>query len=311
MHINMAPFTLNMAPFALALALLLVLFRAAPIHSTTVLPDSSTAVRTITDENWKQILVGEWLVKFYAPWCPACRAMHGTWAEVGAWANTQDISIGAVDVTQQTALNGRFLISSLPTIYHIRDGEFRVYDGSRSAQDFTSFLLEAKWKKLDPVPSWKSPNGPLMGGVSSVYGLSVHLKDLHEQLSGGYGFPQWMVILLFVVGIISLGLILGFVMVFIGDWMWPEPEYIATMRATVKPKEKKPDPNDGATGAGDTDDDRQTDDADLTSTEERISLTDEEEILKNVSEPPVAAADADAGGMELRQRKMKSEEDTS
>lgn len=297
-----------MARFALALPLLIFLFRSVPILSSTVLPESSTAVRTITDENWKQILVGEWLVKFYAPWCPACRAMHGTWAEVGAWANTQDLSIGAVDVTQQTALNGRFLISSLPTIYHIRDGEFRVYEGSRSAQDFTSFLMEAKWKKLDPVAPWKSPTGPLMGAVSSIYGFSVHLKDLHEQLSGGYGLPQWMVILLFVVGIISLGLILGFVMVFIGDWLWPEPEYIATMRATVKPKEKKPE-DDATAGAGDTDDDRQTDDADLTSTEERISLTDEEEILKNVSDPAVVAADA--GGMELRQRKMKLEEDTS
>lgn len=297
-----------MARIALALPLLIFLFRSVPIRSTTVLPESSTAVRTITDENWKQILVGEWLVKFYAPWCPACRAMHGTWAEVGAWANTQDLSIGAVDVTQQTALNGRFLISSLPTIYHIRDGEFRVYEGSRSAQDFTSFLMEAKWKKLDPVPAWKSPTGSLMGAVSSIYGFSVHLKDLHEQLSGGYGLPQWMVILLFVVGIISLGLILGFVMVFIGDWLWPEPEYIATMRATVKPKEKKPE-DDATAGAGDTDDDRQTDDADLTSTEERISLTDEEEILKNVSDPAVVATDA--GGMELRQRKMKLEEDTS
>ena len=212
--------------------------------ATTVLPASSTAVFTITDENWQQILDGEWMVKFYAPWCPACRALKQTWADVGAWSKSQDLSIGSVDVTQQIALNGRFLISSLPTIYHIRDGEFRVYDGQRDVTDFTTFVTEKKWEKIDPVAAWKSPTGMLMGGVANIYGFSIHLKNWHDQLQGTHGLPQWLIIILFGVAIITLGLILGFLMVFIGDWLWPENEYELMQRQLEKmtaAKKKKDD----------------------------------------------------------------------
>ncbi len=33
----------------------------------------SASVIDVTDTNWRQIMEGEWLLEFSAPWCPACQ----------------------------------------------------------------------------------------------------------------------------------------------------------------------------------------------------------------------------------------------
>ncbi|WP_409286204.1 thioredoxin domain-containing protein, partial [Pseudomonas aeruginosa] len=37
-------------------------------------------VRVLTDENWTSLLEGEWMMEFYAPWCPACQNLQPEWA---------------------------------------------------------------------------------------------------------------------------------------------------------------------------------------------------------------------------------------
>jgi len=210
-------------------------------------------VISITDSNWKSILEGEWMVKFYAPWCPACRQLQPTWDKLAEWADARDVSIGAVDVTQQLGVNGRFMITALPTIYHIRDGKFRAYSGDRAMDDFTSFIQEEQWIKIDPIPSWKSPTGYLMGGLSKIFGLSVYLKDWHDHMSSDYGLPQWGVVSLFALTVLAVGLLLGAVLVFIGDWMWPDNYEYAQQPTTTIIKTPTKDETQL------TDEDRQTD----------------------------------------------------
>lgn len=105
----------------------------------------SGAEKVLTNENWREILQGEWMVKFYAPWCPACRAMSTTWKEFAIWARkSKSLSVGSVDVTEQGELNGRFMVTSLPTIYHVKDGEFRQYKSTRTLKDFREFIVDKK-----------------------------------------------------------------------------------------------------------------------------------------------------------------------
>ncbi len=57
-------------------------------------------------------------VPSFAPWCPACRALHPTWVDFSDW--TEDLSldgVATVDVTKNPGLSGRFLVTALPTIY--------------------------------------------------------------------------------------------------------------------------------------------------------------------------------------------------
>ncbi|KAG2457464.1 TMX1 protein, partial [Polypterus senegalus] len=58
-------------------------------------------IRVISDNNWKDILEGEWMIEFYAPWCPACQQLQKEWADFAEWGEDLDVNIAKVDVTEQ------------------------------------------------------------------------------------------------------------------------------------------------------------------------------------------------------------------
>ena len=182
----------------------------------------------VTDQNWEQILTGEWMLKFYAPWCPACRAMEDTWHKLATWThdNTENqVQVGDIDVTAQVALNGRFMITKLPTIYHVVDGVFRQYTAKRELEDFILFVGNEEWKELSPVSSWTSPTSFIMSSMSRLFTFSMELKSWHSHLSTEHGFPQWLSMLLFGTLIILVGLLLGIVFVLASDYFWGPPQY--------------------------------------------------------------------------------------
>ncbi|KAJ8970199.1 hypothetical protein NQ314_001346 [Rhamnusium bicolor] len=127
------------------------------------------SVVELNEGNWSEILKGEWMVEFYAPWCPACKALDQKWKEFAGLSPGLGIKVGAVDVTTSPGLSGRFMVTALPTIFHVINGEFRQYKGSRDKDSFTSFVEEKKWEQVDAVPSWKSPNSVQMSIVSSFF----------------------------------------------------------------------------------------------------------------------------------------------
>ncbi|GFW45727.1 thioredoxin-related transmembrane protein 1 [Trichonephila clavipes] len=69
------------------------------------------------------MLTGEWMVEFYAPWCPACQQLQPLWKEYGEWSDDLGIKVGSVDVTLNPGLSGRFMIAALPTIF-----QWPIYD---------------------------------------------------------------------------------------------------------------------------------------------------------------------------------------
>ncbi|EPY74402.1 hypothetical protein CB1_002050001 [Camelus ferus] len=58
-------------------------------------------VRVITDKNWKELLEGEWMIEFYAPWCPACQNLQPEWESFAEWGEDLEVNIAKVDVTEQ------------------------------------------------------------------------------------------------------------------------------------------------------------------------------------------------------------------
>lgn len=177
------------------------------------------------DKNWDRMLEGEWMVKFYAPWCPACRAMEETWNDFAKWGAQSDIKVGSVDVTSEPALNGRFMITALPTIYHVINGEFRQYTSARDLEDFKEFISTGKWKDVATVSSWTSPTSFMMSSISRLFSFSMDLKSYHNSLNNDYGFPTWLSMLLFGLLIITIGLFLGMGLVLASDYIWGPPKY--------------------------------------------------------------------------------------
>ena len=76
------------------------------------------AIHEITNENFHQTLQGEWMVKFYAPWCPACRNMVSDWKKFSEYVEPLGVKVGDVDITKESLLNGKFMVTALPTIFH-------------------------------------------------------------------------------------------------------------------------------------------------------------------------------------------------
>merc|ERR1712004_228164 len=121
------------------------------------------------------------MVKFYAPWCPACKALAPTWERVAGWSEDLEINVAHCDVTENPGLSGRFMVTSLPTIFHVKDGEFRVYKGSREENRIISFVDDQEWKNLELVPWYLNPNSFHMAAVGKFFQMAMQLqvRNLH------------------------------------------------------------------------------------------------------------------------------------
>lgn len=175
----------------------------------------------LNEDNWRTVLDKEWMIEFYAPWCPACKNLAPAWRKLGEWSNDIGIKTAQIDVTTSPALSGRFLVTALPTIFHVINGEFRQYRGPRDADSLLSFVEEQKWKELEPVSTWKHPDSAQMAVVSYFFKLSHYLKEVNNVMLIDYGMPPWLTYVLFAIVTILLGALLGLILVSIIDLIFP------------------------------------------------------------------------------------------
>ncbi|KAF6133414.1 thioredoxin related transmembrane protein 1 [Phyllostomus discolor] len=178
-------------------------------------------VRVVTDENWRELLEGEWMIEFYAPWCPACQNLQPEWESFAEWGEDLEVHVAKVDVTEQPGLSGRFIITALPTIYHCKDGEFRRYQGPRTKKDFINFVSDREWKSIEPVSSWFGPGSILMSSMSALFQLSMWIRTCHNYFIEDLGLPVWGSYTVFALATLLSGLLLGLCMIFVADCLCP------------------------------------------------------------------------------------------
>ncbi|GMS78659.1 hypothetical protein PENTCL1PPCAC_30227 [Pristionchus entomophagus] len=203
---------------------------------------SSKNLVTLQEENWTQLLKGEWMLEFHAPWCPACKDLQKSWNSFADFAPDLKIKVAEVDVTKNPGLSGRFLVTALPTIYHVKDGVFRVYSGSRDKNDFISFVEDRRWRTIDAVPDYKHPNSAQMGVVAVFFKLSMAVRDLHNTLVEEKGIPSWASYSIFAGVTLLLGCVLGFLIVLVIDQVFPTGSLSSA--SAKKGGEKKGDKKD-------------------------------------------------------------------
>uniref|UniRef100_A0AC35FFG3 Thioredoxin domain-containing protein n=1 Tax=Panagrolaimus sp. PS1159 TaxID=55785 RepID=A0AC35FFG3_9BILA len=196
----------------------------------------SRSLLSLNEENWEDVLKGEWMVEFHAPWCPACRDLQKAWNSFADWSKDLNIKVADVDVTTNPGLSGRFLVTALPTIYHVKDGIFRQYQGPRDKNAFISFIEDKRWSTIEPLPSYKHPNSPQMGVVAVFFKLSMAVRDFHNHLVENVGIPSWVSYLGFATVTLALGCVLGFMIVCVIDYVFPTG---AAAQALAKEKAAK------------------------------------------------------------------------
>ncbi|CAF1327501.1 unnamed protein product [Rotaria sordida] len=172
----------------------------------------------LTDKTWKDMLCGQWMVEFYAPWCPSCQYFKPIWHDFSKAMISKEIKVAAIDINEYPSLSGRFRISVLPTIYYVRDGVFRQYNGERSLDRLKNYIEFQEWQRTEPVSSYFAPDSFSMSLISSIFDISVLVKDAYTFLQDRYGWPAWLIYVFFTVAVILIGLILGFGVLMIIDY---------------------------------------------------------------------------------------------
>uniref|UniRef100_A0A0B7ALV5 Thioredoxin domain-containing protein n=1 Tax=Arion vulgaris TaxID=1028688 RepID=A0A0B7ALV5_9EUPU len=187
----------------------------------------------VTDSNWTSVMEGEWMIEFMAPWCPACKSFKEVWEEFAGWGHDLDISVAVVDVTENPGLSGRFLVTSLPTLYHVKDGMFRHYSGSRKTTDLIELIDDKKWNSIEPVAWYRDPSSLQMGLLGTFFKAAMFFRGVYSTLTEVYGIPEWLCYVIFAVLTIITGLLLGLLLVLCCDNFFPAkyiplpPQHIA------------------------------------------------------------------------------------
>lgn len=155
-----------------------------------------------------------------APWCPACKNMHTAWSEFGDWSDSLGVTVAQVDITENPGLSGRFMVTALPTIYHVKDGVFRQYHGARDRDSFMNFVEQKKWTQIKPISAWKDPNSLQMSIVAKFFQWSYQIRAIHTYLVDR-GIPYWASYGLFALSTIVIGAVLGLIIVACIDYVFP------------------------------------------------------------------------------------------
>jgi thiol-disulfide isomerase/thioredoxin len=231
------------------LAIVLLLFNLSSLlaHWQVEARPQKKAPIQLDENTWTRLLEGEWMFELYAPWCPACKRLEPEWNKFAQWSDDLNINVASADVTLNPALSGRFMVRGLPTIYHVKDGVFRIYNGPREETSMINFIEEQGWKSVEPVSRWLAPNTLQMSFLAYSFRISMTLRDIHNHLVENVGLPYYVSYLIFALCTVTLGTLLGLVIIFIIDLISPtrNPNAQDTAQKGVnKKRDTKPSDSD-------------------------------------------------------------------
>ncbi|XP_004697894.1 thioredoxin-related transmembrane protein 4 [Echinops telfairi] len=216
-------------PTALLAAWFAVVVAAAAANPGQAEPAAERSlVQPMTASNWTLVMEGEWMLKFYAPWCPSCQQTDSEWETFAKNGEVLQISVGKVDVIQEPGLSGRFFVTTLPAFFHAKDGIFRRYRGPGIFEDLQNYIVEKKWQSVEPLTGWKSPASLTMSGMAGLFSISGKIWHLHNYLTVTLGIPVWCSYVFFVVATLVFGLFMGLVLVIISECFYvPLPRHLS------------------------------------------------------------------------------------
>jgi thiol-disulfide isomerase/thioredoxin len=153
----------------------------------------SASVIDISPKNFDEMLASQpLLIEFYAPYCGFCTRFEGSYKEVGQILEKEhQITTSRADVSNNMALASRFDISSIPTVFLVRDNLIWRFSGQLSVESLVKFSTEA-YLTEDPIPYWRSALGPMGILKGAVLKVERGLADFVAYLSTSFNVPTYL-----------------------------------------------------------------------------------------------------------------------
>jgi thiol-disulfide isomerase/thioredoxin len=173
------------------IALSSCLIAAKVARAEKEIPSSASKSATV-DESKKPVIlttrnfgehVGDgnvWLVEFYSPHCIHCTQFAPTYDEIADEfhsSTSHTVKVGKVDGNMEKALASRFNIYGYPSFFIIDGYKVYPFEQPRSKQNMMQFA-EGGYKKIEPLPFYSSPMGPIGILQGSLINFGVKALDV-------------------------------------------------------------------------------------------------------------------------------------
>lgn len=194
---------------------LLALFHLGHAESSMSHGDEIIALNDSNYDLLRNSQDAEWLILFYADWCGACSAFKPAFHRLAQWVkeNAASVRVAAVNDASSPQLMTRFLITRLPTIFHVKHGEYREIPFP--SPDLPTLIQQETWRKITPISPWRTPFS-LLGRTLGCLGLIGHtLTEWMRRAESLTGLDPVWVLALFAIGLVSLFVLIIFVEGFI------------------------------------------------------------------------------------------------
>ena len=163
----------------LCITLLLCLFIVTAATDIVTLDSSNFEAKTQASTG---ATTGDWLIKFYAPWCGHCKQMQPAYEET-ATALKGEVNVAEVNVDSERQLGSRFGVRGFPTLLFLRQGKVIKYKGPRTKDALTEFAQggynDAKYQEdAEEVPGEMGYFGEVTAVFKQSYKAAV--KDISQ-----------------------------------------------------------------------------------------------------------------------------------
>jgi len=211
------------------LILLLCISTICVVCSASTSSSKANDVIVLTPDNLEVLNKGEWFFEIYAPWCGFCKRLEPIYDKLAARLKGVT-NVGKLDGDAYQQVTMQFRVGGFPTIFFIKDGEIRIYEGERT-EDAMAAYAQGKYKSTDPMSWMNSPIHPVGVFLGKVAAVVISGIQLYNKLNTEDGIPQVVLVL----GLAIALFIFAFILMEVGTFI----AYLILYAIYGKPK---PDP---------------------------------------------------------------------
>lgn len=113
------------------------------------------SITPIYEDNWQQLICGEWLVLLCSQLDWDCRDLKRILQRLPD--TTEDVGLAFGDLSKETTLQARMHAFDPITLYHVIGGDFRRLDCHQDVFSLRDILLLRQWTEIPPALVWKHP----------------------------------------------------------------------------------------------------------------------------------------------------------